>query len=121
MSSTREIRKYPNRRLYDVLESRYITLQDLRELVVRRADFVVIEKRTRRDITSTVLLQALCEMHQEGEGQEVLSTDFMMERIRELNALPRKTDASASVASFNRGEERESPRLNALGSDYGTD
>jgi polyhydroxyalkanoate synthesis regulator protein len=39
-SSPRVIRKYPNRRLYDTVESRYVTLADVRRLVVERVDFV---------------------------------------------------------------------------------
>ena len=38
----RVIRKYPNRRLYDTVESRYVTLADIRRLVVERIDFVVL-------------------------------------------------------------------------------
>ena len=46
MSDPRVIKKYPNRRLYDTVESRYITLADIRKLVVDRIDFVVIDKKT---------------------------------------------------------------------------
>ncbi len=52
MSEVRMIKKYPNRRLYDAVESRYITLQDLRRLVIDRIEFRVIEKNSQRDITS---------------------------------------------------------------------
>ena len=41
MSEPRTIKKYPNRRLYDTVESRYITLADIRRLVLERIDFVV--------------------------------------------------------------------------------
>ena len=43
MSETRVIKKYPNRRLYDTVESRYITLADIRRLVTEKVEFVVIE------------------------------------------------------------------------------
>ena len=46
MSEPRIIKKYPNRRLYDTVESRYITLADIRRLVIERIDFVVIDKKT---------------------------------------------------------------------------
>ena len=45
MSEPRVIKKYPNRRLYDTVESRYITLADVRKLVVEQIDFVVIDKK----------------------------------------------------------------------------
>ena len=45
MSEPRTIKKYPNRRLYDTVESRYITLADIRRLVIEHIDFVVIDKK----------------------------------------------------------------------------
>src|SRR5689334_25193760 len=45
MSEPRTIKKYPNRRLYDTVESRYITLADIRRLVIDRIDFVVRKKK----------------------------------------------------------------------------
>jgi len=45
-SGPRVIRKYPNRRLYDTVESRYVTLADVRRLVVERVDFVVLDRKT---------------------------------------------------------------------------
>jgi len=51
MSDPRVIKKYPNRRLYDTVESRYITLADVRRLVVERIDFVVVDKKNNADIT----------------------------------------------------------------------
>src|SRR5580693_2607761 len=47
----RTIKKYPNRRLYDMVESRYITLSDIRRLVLERVDFMVIERNSQKDIT----------------------------------------------------------------------
>ena len=51
MSEPRVIKKYPNRRLYDTVESRYITLADIRRLVTDKVDFVVIDKKSQEDIT----------------------------------------------------------------------
>ena len=48
MSEPRVIKKYPNRRLYDTVESRYITLADIRRLVMDKVDFVVIDKKIAR-------------------------------------------------------------------------
>ena len=80
MSNTRVIKKYPNRRLYDTEESRYITLADVRDLVVNRVDFKVIDKKSGDDITRTILLQVISE--QEARGEPVMSTDFLSQVIR---------------------------------------
>ena len=61
MSEPRVIKKYPNRRLYDTVESRYITLADVRRLVINRVDFVVLDKKTQADITRSILMQVIAE------------------------------------------------------------
>src|SRR5512132_3574696 len=77
----RIIRKYPNRRLYDTVESRYVTLADIRRLVVERIDFVVLDRKTQQDITRSILLQVIAE--QEGGGTEsLMSRDFLSQVIR---------------------------------------
>jgi len=61
MSDPRVIKKYPNRRLYDTAESRYITLADVRRLVIENIDFLVIDKKNQQDITRSILLQVIAE------------------------------------------------------------
>src|SRR5579862_8568905 len=80
MSDPRTIKKYPNRRLYDTVESRYITLADIRRLVIDRVDFVVIDKKTQSDITRSILLQVIAE--QEHVGEPLMSRDFLSQVIR---------------------------------------
>lgn len=80
MSEPRVIRKYPNRRLYDTVESRYITLADVRKLVLERIEFVVLDKRSGRDITHGTLLQVIAEREQESEA--MLGRDFLAQVIR---------------------------------------
>ena len=80
MSDIRIIKKYPNRRLYDTVESRYITLQDVRRLVLEGVAFGVIDKRSQQDITRPVLLQVIAE--QEQRDGTILSQDFLAELIR---------------------------------------
>ena len=80
MSDPRVVKKYPNRRLYDTVESRYITLADVRKLVVDRIDFVVIDKKSQTDITRSILLQVIAE--QEHSGEPVMSRDFLSHVIR---------------------------------------
>lgn len=80
MSEPRVIKKYPNRRLYDTVESRYITLADVRRLVTDKVEFVVIDKKTQEDITRSILLQVISE--QEHTGQPLMSQDFLSQCIR---------------------------------------
>src|SRR5271168_1988621 len=75
MSEPRVIKKYPNRRLYDTVESRYITLADVRRLVLERVEFVVIDKKTSEDISRSILLQVIADQEQAGEA--VMSCDFL--------------------------------------------
>ncbi len=78
-TKTRVIKKYPNRRLYDSTNSRYITLGDIRQLVVDQADFVVVDKNTKEDITRAILLQVIAEQE---HGTPVMSQDFLSQLIR---------------------------------------
>ena len=80
MTEVRMIKKYPNRRLYDAVESRYITLQDLHRLVLDKVEFRVIEQSSQRDVTSTVLLQVIAD-HERGAGS-LLGKDFLLQLIR---------------------------------------
>lgn len=80
MTNTRIIKKYPNRRLYDTQDSRYITLHDVRQLVLDEAEFEVIDKKTGENITRCILLQVISEQEQQGEA--VMSQDFLAQVIR---------------------------------------
>ncbi|HXQ63582.1 MAG TPA: polyhydroxyalkanoate synthesis repressor PhaR [Steroidobacteraceae bacterium] len=80
MSEPRVIKKYPNRRLYDTVESRYITLADVRRLVMDKVEFVVVDKKSQEDITRSILLQVISE--QEHEGDPMMSQDFLAQVIR---------------------------------------
>jgi polyhydroxyalkanoate synthesis repressor PhaR len=80
MSDPRVIKKYPNRRLYDTVESRYITLADVRRLVVEKIDFVVVDKKNNADITRSILLQVIAE--QEHLPEPILTQEFMVNVIR---------------------------------------
>ena len=57
----RVIKKYPNRRLYDTESSAYVTLAQVRELVMERAAFVVRDAKTGDDLTRSILLQIILE------------------------------------------------------------
>lgn len=80
MSPVRIIKKYPNRRLYDTEISCYITLDDVRQLIVDGDAFVVRDAKTGADLTRAVLLQIIAE-HEE-TGQPMLSTTLLGHLIR---------------------------------------
>ena len=77
---TRVIKKYPNRRLYDTEVSRYITLNDVRDLVLDRQDFKVVDKQSGEDITRSILLQVISE--EEEGGNPMFSTEVLLQFIR---------------------------------------
>ena len=64
MNHRRIIKKYPNRRLYDTEYSKYITLEDIRILVVENKEFVVVDAKNKKDITKNILLQIVVEKEQ---------------------------------------------------------
>jgi len=78
MTNERLIKKYPNRRLYDTEESRYITLGEVKQLVMKGISFHVIDSHTETDITRAILLQIIIE--QESSGNP-LFTAAMLERF----------------------------------------
>ena len=80
MSKVRIIKKYPNRRLYDTEISSYITIEDVRQLVVDGEVFEVHDAKTGEDITRSVLLQIIAE-HEE-RGQPMFSTTLLSQIIR---------------------------------------
>lgn len=80
MSSVRIIKKYPNRRLYDTELSRYITLADIRELVMKGVDFTVIDTNSEEDLTRSILLQIMLE--EESGGEPLFSAGMLSQIIR---------------------------------------
>ncbi len=55
----RLIKKYPNRRLYDTATSSYITLADVKQLVLDQVVFKVIDAKSEEDLTRSILLQII--------------------------------------------------------------
>lgn len=80
MPPIRIIKKYPNRRLYDTNISKYITLEEIRQLVLENVQFRVEDKRTEEDITRSILLQVIAE--QEEGGNPLFTTDLLVFIIR---------------------------------------
>ena len=80
MTKQRTIKKYANRRLYDASQSRHVTLDDIRELIVHGEKITVIEDKSGEDITRLILLQVISE--QEQGGRPILSADMLKHIIR---------------------------------------
>ena len=80
MASPRIIKKYPNRRLYDTETSTYITLADVKDLVLGYKDFLVQDAKTGDDLTRAILLQIILE--EESGGVPMFSTDMLANIIR---------------------------------------
>lgn len=76
----RIIKKYPNRRLYDTEQSRYITLADLQKLAEAGEAFEVKDATSGEDLTRMILLQIIAE--QESGGNPVFTTDILTRIIR---------------------------------------
>ncbi|TMQ77505.1 PhbF [Candidatus Accumulibacter phosphatis] len=76
----RLIKKYPNRRLYDTKTSAYITLSDVKDLVLSKENFNVLDAKTGEDITRSILLQIILE--EEAAGIPLFTTDLLAQMIR---------------------------------------
>ena len=79
-SKSRLIKKYPNRRLYDTSTSAYITLEDVKQLVLDGTDFSVVDSKTKQDVTRGILLQVLLE--EESGGVPLFTEDTIKKFIR---------------------------------------
>ncbi len=79
-SAERLIKKYPNRRLYDTQTSSYITLADVKQLVLANEDFMVVDAKTEEDLTRSILLQIILE--EEASGQPMFSSAALAQIIR---------------------------------------
>jgi polyhydroxyalkanoate synthesis repressor PhaR len=76
----RVLKKYPNRRLYDTQTSSYITLVDVKKMVLSGQAFVVRDAKTSEDLTRSILLQIILE--EETGGVPIFSTQMLSQVIR---------------------------------------
>ncbi|HMN45548.1 MAG TPA: polyhydroxyalkanoate synthesis repressor PhaR [Povalibacter sp.] len=115
MSEPRLIKKYANRRLYDASQSRHITLDDIRTMVVSGEQVKVIEDKTHEDITRLILLQVIAD--QEQFGRPILSTTLLESLIRFYgNSLQGFLSAylEKSVETFMRQQEVVQTQLSRM-------
>ena len=76
----RLIKKYPNRRLYDTQTSTYVTLADIKQLVMASESFKVLDAKTDEDLTRSILLQIILE--EEACGVPIFTTQMLQQMIR---------------------------------------
>jgi polyhydroxyalkanoate synthesis repressor PhaR len=76
----RVIKKYPNRRLYDTANSGYITLADVKQMVLEHIQFQVIDAKSGDDLTRSILLQIILE--EESAGLPMFSSEMLAQMIR---------------------------------------
>jgi polyhydroxyalkanoate synthesis repressor PhaR len=76
----RVLKKYPNRRLYDTRASSYITLADVKAMVLKAEDFEVRDAKTGEDLTRSILLQIILE--EESGGMPMFSSQMLAQMIR---------------------------------------
>jgi len=78
-SDVRILRKYTNRRLYDTSRSCYVTLEDVKVLVLKGEAFQVQDSKTGNDLTRNILMQIISE--QEAEGHGTLLTNQVLQQL----------------------------------------
>lgn len=115
MSKERLIKKYANRRLYDASISKHVTLEDIRDLIVRGEKIKVVEDKTGEDITRLILLQVIAE--QEQFGKPILTTQLLESIIRYYGGPMQDFMArylEQSVAAFMRQQETVQQQISQM-------
>lgn len=79
-SEVRLIKKYPNRRLYDTGDSKYIKLTEVRKMIEDGLQVQVVDSQSGEDITRSILLQIIYE--QESDEEPLFSTENLEKFIR---------------------------------------
>jgi polyhydroxyalkanoate synthesis repressor PhaR len=79
----RVIQKYPNRRMYDTTQHRYVTLDEIRRFVMDGVEFTVVDKRDQSDITFATLLNVLAKVHA-ARREACLDLQILLDAIRRL-------------------------------------
>ena len=112
----REFKKYPNRRLYDIKDSCYVTVEDIRKIVLKGETITVLDSKTEKDLTRTVLLQIITE--QEGEGHEPILTNRVLEQLVRFYGAPMQNVVSRyieqSITTFLDHQEKYRARIQDL-------
>ena len=105
MTTERLIKKYPNRRLYDTEQSKYITVADVRELVMNGVKFQVVDTSTKEDITRQILMQIIIE--EEAGGKPLFSAQMLAQLIRFYGGTMQGIFTCYLEESFNLFEQQQ--------------
>lgn len=108
----RLIKKYPNRRLYDTHDSRYITLDDAKQMVIDGVPFKVIDQKTDEDLTRSILLQII--MEQESHGEPLFSSDVLSQFIRNYGATSQENFSGFLQASMQMFTEQQAALMQQM-------
>ncbi len=111
----RIIKKYPNRRIYDMQESRYITLGDVKKMIIENVDFKVVDAHSQKDITRNILLQIIID--QESEKDPLFSTENLQRFIRYYGGNQNQHFSNfmnQSLAFFQQQQEHFQSRMNEM-------
>ena len=79
-NQVRLIKKYPNRRLYDTKTSSYITLVDVKQMVLKQEEFQAVDAKSGDDLTRQILLQIILE--EESGGSPMFTSEALSQMIR---------------------------------------
>ncbi|MEX0941138.1 MAG: polyhydroxyalkanoate synthesis repressor PhaR [Pseudomonadales bacterium] len=97
----RQFKKYPNRRLYDLKQSKYVTIEDIRQIVLTGETIVVVDSKSDKDLTRSVLLQIISERESEGkgegEGEVPILTNPVLEQLIRFHASPARNVLSRFI------------------------
>ncbi len=80
-NEVRLIKKYPNRRLYDTQDSCYITAEGVHKLIIEHENVVVVENKSGKDITRSVLMQIINDL-EETSPRQMFSNEFLAHIIK---------------------------------------
>ena len=72
-------KNYPNCKLYDIEKSKYVTVEDIRRIILKRESITVVDSKTEKDLTRTVLMQTISE--QECKGCESTLKSRALEQL----------------------------------------
>ena len=111
-ASIRIIKKYPNRRVYDTNESKYIKIDDLRQMIIDNIDFQVIDTQSKEDVTRSVILQIILE--QESETNPLFTNENLKNFIRYSSTQQNQFFSdylSQSLSFFNQQQEQFSANM----------
>src|SRR6202163_5036823 len=114
-SPLRLIKKYPNRRLYDTKTSSYITLADVKQMVLKQEEFQVIDAKSGDDLTRQILLQIILE--EESGGVPMFSSDMLANIIRYYGHAMQGMMGSyleRSISAFHEAQKRFQEQAQSL-------